>query len=383
MIDVVRQLDVESESKNAQLNQDKINSTTDQIINDLIAQPKPENIVIDHRVEEYYKSTINKLIRKHFFSDIPEVGEDFSLIHEYSETEKNELNVLVNNLKHSFKESFKRINGEYNRSRNELSGIKRALKAAESNAEDPVISALREKKNNCDSQIKQIDNEISDLNQKIGAYKSDITQLKKKIESISDKIKVSDKNRDKEETTKRLITELQDFIKQFKKEKKKSLEKEILSGLNSLMHKQNFIKSVDVDIISDEIDIQLKNNRKEVIRKESLSNGEKQMYASALLKGLVEESNIEFPVFIDSPMQKFDIEHAENIVRYFYPNISDQVVIFPLIKKEMTEEEYEIILPKVANTYLIENVSDDQSSFKEVEPKALFAEFEMTRKDAV
>ena len=96
------------------------------------------------------------------------------------------------------------------------------------------------------------------------------------------------------------------------------------------------------------------------------------MYATALLKGLVEESDIEFPVFIDSPMQKFDEEHAQNIIRNFYPTISEQVVIFPLINKEMNEEEYEILNPRVAKSYLIENINANQSKFREVVPNQLF-----------
>jgi hypothetical protein len=38
-------------------------------------------------------------------------------------------------------------------------------------------------------------------------------------------------------------------------------------------------------------------------------------------------------------MQKFDIDHAHNIVKYFYPEVSEQVVLFPLIKKEMSLEK--------------------------------------------
>ena len=41
--------------------------------------------------------------------------------------------------------------------------------------------------------------------------------------------------------------------------------------------------------------------------------GERQMFASALLGALVEETGLDFPVFIDSPMQKFDINHSQNI----------------------------------------------------------------------
>ena len=96
--------------------------------------------------------------------------------------------------------------------------------------------------------------------------------------------------------------------------------------------------------------------------------GERQMYASALLNALVDESDIEFPVFIDSPMQKFDEQHAENIIKHFYPNVSKQVVIFPLINKELTEKEYKQLNKKVCKTFLIDNISNEKSVFKECQP---------------
>ena len=52
------------------------------------------------------------------------------------------------------------------------------------------------------------------------------------------------------------------------------------------------------------------------------------MFASALLGALVDETEIEFPVFIDSPMQKFDTSHTRNILTQFYPNVSKQVILF-------------------------------------------------------
>jgi DNA sulfur modification protein DndD len=90
------------------------------------------------------------------------------------------------------------------------------------------------------------------------------------------------------------------------------------------------------------------------------------------LKGLVEESDIQFPVFIDSPMQKFDQEHAENIIKYFYPNISDQVVLFPLINKELNEKEFQILSKNIAQTYLINNTSVDTSEFLRVTTENFF-----------
>jgi len=151
-----------------------------------------------------------------------------------------------------------------------------------------------------------------------------------------------------------------------------------------LLHKKSFINDVKVEIIGEDIDIHLIDSRGNTINKDSLSKGEQQMYATALLKGLVDESNISFPVFIDSPMQKFDVDHSNSIVKHFYPNVSDQVIIFPLLKKEMTEEEFTILLPNISKTYLIKNVDNEQSAFEEVENKEdLFRIFEKDYQNAV
>jgi DNA sulfur modification protein DndD len=68
-------------------------------------------------------------------------------------------------------------------------------------------------------------------------------------------------------------------------------------------------------------------------------------------------------------MQKFDEQHAENIIKHFYPNVSKQVVIFPLINKELTEKEYGQLLGKVCKTFLIDNISNEKSVFLECQPK--------------
>lgn len=106
------------------------------------------------------------------------------------------------------------------------------------------------------------------------------------------------------------------------------------------------------------------------------------MYATSLLSGLVEESNIDFPVFIDSPMQKFDEQHAENIVKYFYPKVSDQVVIFPLINKELTKKEFDMLEPHISKTYLINNLHEDSSEFLSVEPSRFIKTYNKMYNDA-
>ena len=103
------------------------------------------------------------------------------------------------------------------------------------------------------------------------------------------------------------------------------------------------------------MDIDLYSVDNKIINKESLSKGEQQLYATSILKALVDESGIQFPVFIDSPLQKFDKSHATKIITEFYPQISKQVVLFPLLYKELTFEEFEVMKPLINKTFLIKN----------------------------
>jgi len=368
-LELNRQLENESNFKSIQFKNENVNDITNKILTDLTTFEKPKNVIIDYQIQEYYASAFRSLIRRHFFSDTEELPGDFKVIHEFSDSEKNELQAVLNNIRLSFRESFRRINGDYNQTRNELNAIRRKIKDAEANQEDPIIAEYRKNKEAIDKEIIHIEDTIESYIRENGELNNERSQKGKQIEKLSSKLKVSQGNAVKDAVITRNIQNLKDFISKFKAKKKESLEEQILNGLDTLLHKKGFIKKVEVFIIGDDIEISLKNARGDEIKKETLSKGEQQMYATALLRGLVEESDIQFPVFIDSPMQKFDEQHAENIVKYFYPNISDQVVIFPLINKELTEREYNILSKHIAQTYLIHNVHEDKSEFIALDPE--------------
>ena len=218
----------------------------------------------------------------------------------------------------------------------------------------------------------RLESDMESVVREIGQLDEQRKSKQRQYSELAKKLKVTDNNKDKNARLTRVINRVSQFIAEFQEDKKRSLGEAILDSLTTLMHKKNFIHRVDVDIIGADIDINLKDEHDNIIPKDSLSKGEQQMYATALLRGLVEESRIDFPVFIASPMQKFDEPHAENIVRHFYPTIADQVIIFPLINKEMNRQEYDTLLPKIARTYLIHNVHADQSKFVETTPDQFF-----------
>jgi DNA sulfur modification protein DndD len=369
LLEVQDQLENEFNYKSAQFKEENISGVTNKILTELLTVEKPKNLTIDHQVHNWYSTTFEALIRKHFFDNSPTLPTEFEVIHDFSESERSELNALFNSIKLSFREKFKNINSEYIFTKNEINGIRRKIRDAESNQEDPIIESYRKQKEELEKEVLRVEENIDSYNRAVGDFQGRKTQMNKKIEDLSKRLEVSDKSKEKDKALSRQISILRNFISEFKMKKKASLEAQILEGLNTLLHKKGFIKEVEVSIIGEDIDIVLRNKRGEEIRKESLSKGEQQMYATSILRALVEESDFQFPVFIDSPMQKFDEQHAENIVKYFYPNVSDQVVLFPLINKEMTESEFNLLFGKIAKTFLINNVNEDSSEFLSIDPK--------------
>jgi DNA sulfur modification protein DndD len=374
LMEVSNQLENEKNYRTNKFIQEDVSEKTKKILDDLEEKKKSFPGVIPTDIRNFYEDQISKLVKKYFFADTPELHANFESLHDFSDAETNELNSLINNLKHTFKETFTRLNDEYSRSKNTLDSIRRKIRDAEKDAEDEYVSSLREEKESYDKRNISIENEIGDYKENIGSLKNNLKTLKQRQEELRKKIDDSRKYSAKEEKAQEVVDRLKGFIKSFKEEKKKSLEANILGELNILLHKKGFIKKVVVDInqSGDDVDINLFNSRDEKIDKGSLSMGERQMYASALLKALVDESDIEFPVFIDSPMQKFDRDHAENVIKEFYPNVSKQVVLFPLIHKELTESEFNLLKPKISKAYLIHNFSMDASEFVESLPDQLF-----------
>lgn len=373
LMEVSTQLTNEKNYRSNKFIQEDVGEKTKRILDDLEEKKKKFPGVIPTDIRNFYEDQISKLVRKYFFADTPELPSNFEALHDFSDAETNELNGLVNNLKHTFKETFTRLNDQYLRTKSNYDSIRRKIRDAEKDAEDEYISNLREEKGSYDKRSISIENEIGEMKERIGAYKNNLKSLRQRQEELRKKIDDSRKYSAKEEKAQEVIGRLRSFIKSFKEEKKKSLEENILNELNTLLHKKGFINKVAVDInqSGDDVDINLFNSRNEKIDKGSLSMGERQMYASALLKALVDESDIEFPVFIDSPMQKFDRDHAENVIKEFYPNVSKQVVLFPLIHKELTESEFNLLMPKVSKSYLIHNYSIDASKFVNAEPESL------------
>ena len=291
------------------------------------------------------------------------VNEDVLL--SVTEQDYEEFVAIFNNLTTTYKAEFEHLAEDYRKNKLVLERNSRRLSNIQSKEKDELIKDIRTKKNLVEKSILSKDSEIRQLHESIGELSQELATTNKLVSELSKKVSLDDSDAKKDAVAEQLIAELSTFLVSLKQDKKFSLERRIKSTLNTLMHKEDFIGRVEVVVEGEDMDIELYSVDGKAINKDSLSKGEQQLYATSILKSLVDESGIQFPVFIDSPLQKFDKSHATKIITEFYPQISKQVVLFPLLYKELTADEYDVMKPLVNATYLIQN-EVTHSTFKQV-----------------
>lgn len=267
----------------------------------------------------------------------------------------DEFNSVYSNLISTYKIEFEYLADDYRKNKQILDRTARNISNMQAKENDNVIKNIRKQKNEYENKISTLEFKIRQLHEEKGAFNKELTVVNRKVSELSKKVSIDDSDSKKDKVAEQLISELNTFLVSLKRDRKSALESRIKTILNNLMHKTDFISKVDVIINDDIIDINLFDSDGNIINKEMLSKGEQQLYATSLLKAFVEESEIKFPVIIDSPLQKFDKSHANKIITEFYPTVSEQVILFPLLHKELSNNEFETMKPYINSVYLLKN----------------------------
>ena len=291
---------------------------------------------------------------------------------DFQEKTSRKILSVFDNVQGPLIKEYKSINSTEKDLRFNLNRIQRQLRSYESKTSNPLSNSYRKEKEEFDKQIENLLIKKGELSKTKTDLSIKNASISKRISELESRQKVVGQDNKKLILSQKVFNKLSNITEKIKIKKKYSLEKSILLGMNSLMHKSHFIEKVNIEIFEDYLDINLIDNSGNKIDKESLSKGEQQLYATSILKSLVEESGINFPIFVDSPLQKFDKEHSENIIRRFYPSISKQVVLFPLMEKELTFDEFKLMESNITSIHKIINTEGDSRIEKIENAKLLF-----------
>lgn len=322
--------------------------------------PEPENSSLSLKDKMFYFEKAQDLSHK-LFNPQGDENEELPFEHDLSNADKKMIQDAIDLVNTQSKDFFETTIDEFNATKIKLSALTKTLSKVDADMEDDIILEYNSKKEKADFKLSEANQQIGENKANISKEEMNVKRLNQSYQDLLKKVEINKKNKTKIAKSAEYLEVLKKFVFEQKEQKKESLAKNILEEMQKLMHKLNtsgsqFVSDIKVTILAEGngMKITLYNPDDEEIKKEVLSQGEKQLYISSLIKAILKESIQSLPIFIDTPLGRLDDEHIKNILLYYYPDLSEQVVILST-NNEITPKRFKDISESVSKSYLLVN----------------------------
>jgi DNA sulfur modification protein DndD len=267
------------------------------------------------------------------------------LIHDFSETELSNIISWIDQslsiVPSEIIEKTKRLEISTSKRRNLEDLLQRVPK-------EELIAPLVKEINLLHQNYGAVNVELNKLDEKLASNRHKLSEIERELDlnyRKLDEIKASSRSLELLKQAKKVLPDFADVLR---KRKIDSLANNFTLWLNRLMHKENFVSRV---IISpDDYSIKLQQSNGNYISKSELSDGEKQIYAVAMLMALARTSGHSLPFIIDTPLARLDSSHRKNVVSEFIPYASHQVIMFST-DTEVNKQHFRTLSPYISRVY--------------------------------
>lgn len=137
---------------------------------------------------------------------------------------------------------------------------------------------------------------------------------------------------------------------ELQKRKTGTLGRTITECYKKLANKKNLIQEIVMN--PETLDMQYLDEKGNVVSKDSLSAGEKQLMVIAILWALALCSRKKLPVIIDTPLSRLDSQHRTSIISTYFPNASDQTIILST-DTEIDHNYYDMMQESVGDEFTL------------------------------
>jgi DNA sulfur modification protein DndD len=194
--------------------------------------------------------------------------------------------------------------------------------------------------------------QAAQLDGQIKVRKAELEDVRKKLERVwQEKVKEEAKAEDRQRMIAlagRTRDTMQQFLHQATARKIDRLSRLITESFRYLLRKQTLVEQILIDPA--DFAITLYDAAGNALSRQRLSEGEKQIFAVAMLWGLARASARPLPAVIDTPMARLDAAHRENLVERYFPHASHQVLVFST-DTEVDRHYYELLQPAISRAY--------------------------------
>lgn len=229
--------------------------------------------------------------------------------------------------------SIKAIKKSFTQSQENAKNLKTELDAVQTKLEkvpsEEVVEQLYKELQNKETELEHAEEAFKQKNSSVAGLLLEKKKLNAEKNSLEERLK---KEAAGELKTKHILTAatrakllLSEYKKELLSNKACWLSTEISQCYKKILRKKGFIDKVIVDSENFTLSLQKEDGKK--VHVQSLSAGERQMLATAILKAILRGSDCSIPVIVDTPLARLDGEHRMNLVKDFYSCVSPQTVI--------------------------------------------------------
>ncbi|MBH0240010.1 DNA sulfur modification protein DndD [Methylobrevis albus] len=210
-----------------------------------------------------------------------------------------------------------------------------------------------------EKQVVAIEAEIAARSEELKALRFRRATLMREREKLLQAQAEAEASHDRAALAGRISKALQQYEERLLAAKLARLRSEFVNRFNYLARKEGFVADVRIDPATFVTTLIDRDGNE--IAKSTLSAGEKQIYAIAMLWALARTSGRALPMIIDTPLARLDSEHRAALVQRYFPEASHQVIVLST-DTEVDRALLRKLMPAVSHTYLLDYDSEQRST---------------------
>ncbi len=195
---------------------------------------------------------------------------------------------------------------------------------------------------------------LNTLQQERSRYNSDVvhktSEFNRSVEAYLENVELIDDVDRKNKYSNIAFQIIDRFTIELQKQKTDILGKTITECYKQLANKKNLIETIIMN--PETLDISYYDINRNVVEKDSLSAGEKQLMVIAILWALAICSKKKLPVIIDTPLSRLDSLHRTALIKTYFPNASQQTIILST-DSEIDKTNYDLMKDNVGDEFTL------------------------------
>ncbi|MCA9111014.1 MAG: DNA sulfur modification protein DndD [Planctomycetaceae bacterium] len=275
----------------------------------------------------------------------PAAVPDTAVVHALSDGDQKRLLGAIDLILTEVPRQVGQLEAAYEERMRRLLQVKSAL---EKIPDDEVLEPLMKKVNELHRKLGKAEAAAKRAKEDKTAIEYEIKVHQRLRQKKEDELKAAAVSTERQELVDRVQAVLDDYSAALTKSKISDLSDAVADCFGQLWRKGDVLHQIKID--PETCSAMLLDKHGQVIPKERLSAGEKQIYAISILWALARVSGRVLPMVIDTPLARLDSKHRRHLVTRYFPHVSHQVIILST-DTEIDQTYFHELSPAISHAY--------------------------------